>query len=199
MNNSKKLPPGIPVVDDNGTVTSLSVAELALRIGKYLGVYRSEFFLPLSDSDKWYRIACLPKSLSSGIMIINHYWSYGAPAGIMFSFNNCAGGGGRNFWTLNQLSGHPATLPKVRLVMQNPESTSNALVYIDVLLSKSRSAVFSVNCISNSEVVIYNNPEVITDTDDSLVFECDMIQMGGGKRHSISALRECVSERRCAA
>ena len=66
---TKTLPPGYPVVGDNGAITGLTIDEIARRVGEQLGVQHASYGLP---GDVWCRIARV-NSEAGKIYISNSY------------------------------------------------------------------------------------------------------------------------------
>ena len=108
MSKTKKLTAGVPVVDSSGTVTPVSIAQLAKQVGTELGV-QSASYQPLLD--QWLRIAEINAHCGL-IMITNTYYNT-APVGCLIAFS---GANQASKLEAKIITGQPQVFDKVRFV-----------------------------------------------------------------------------------
>ena len=175
---TKTLPPGYPVVGDNGAITCMTIDEIAKRVGKQLGVQQRHY--SIIAGGKWYRLASFgSNSFCSAILFIGHKWSSGNPSGLTVAINNSAPSETHNR-RITQLSGVNGTVQKIRIVSKHVTSDVGE-AYLDIFINESKKAGLYIGSFSNGGIELTDSLQEAPSIDGMLVSELTTTNMGGGK------------------
>ncbi|MBD5402708.1 hypothetical protein HDR58_07920 [bacterium] len=119
---TKKLSAGVPIVDSNGAVTPVSIAELAREVGKELGVQQAAYNVAGTG---WIRLARIDSNAAI-LMISNVYVNTTSRASVI----SISGGYTVNETDAKLISGKVNLLDKIRFV-GGPKGE----IYLEVHLS----------------------------------------------------------------
>lgn len=149
---TKKLTAGIPIVDSSGTVSPVSVTELAKQIGKELGVQNAAY---MAGGTQWIRIAKI--GVSSALVFLTNIYQNVAPSPIILAITQ--GYFGVNS-SVKLISGTPNLFDKVRLIAKD----SVAFLEFHTSLEENKKNPWIIKMISASKVSVqdstFNLPEL---------------------------------------
>lgn len=182
MSKTKTMPPGYPVVDDNGAITGLTIDEIAKRVGKQLGVQDATYQVA---GPGWVRIARVHSNAC--LFLLSSVYVNTPPRGVLISVSGAYSYGSSD---AKILSGNVSLFDKVRFV-----GGSGGEIYFEIhsSIAADRKNIWIIKSISTSSIyetsadLLYQSFTAGSIPEGFAVKEFSLEQLRGGVKLSLSS------------